>query len=129
MSVFMSVLAGDGDITCGDDTGWKLKPLTSCRGLKRKRHSHRIFAQFKYRKPNLIANHCACICGQGISLLDAVKADNLEASGRLDSELHFRVQTNPARFWPPPFILSLEVSYAAGDHYHLSPPNHYLTHL
>ena len=101
--MLMSVLAGDGDITCGDDTGGKLKPLTRCRGLGRRRHSHRIFVRFEYQKPNLIANHCACICDQATtSLLDAVKANNLEASGRLDSELHFRVQTNPARFWPPP---------------------------
>ena len=64
--------------------------------------SCRPFALFEFRQINQIANHCVCICGQATSLLDAVEAQNLEASGRLDSELHFRVQTNPARFWPPP---------------------------
>ena len=65
-------------------------------------HSHRPFALFEFRQINQIANHCVCICGQATSLLNAVEDKNLEASGRLDSELHFRVQTNPARFWPPP---------------------------
>ena len=65
-------------------------------------HSHRPFALFEFRQINQITNHCVCICGQAKSLLQTVKVENLEASGRLDSELHFRVQTNPARFWPPP---------------------------
>ena len=41
-------------------------------------------------------------CDQADSLLNAVRAENLEASGRLDSEQRSRVQTNPARFWPSP---------------------------